>query len=29
MRVLWPEDEPEALRQKWASWFHPWLKVHG
>jgi hypothetical protein len=28
MRVLWPEDEPEELRQKWASWFHPWVKVH-
>jgi D-hydroxyproline dehydrogenase subunit alpha len=28
MQVLWPEDEPEELRQKWASWFQPWLKVH-
>jgi thioredoxin reductase len=28
MRILWPEDEPEELRQKWASWFHPWVRVH-
>ena len=29
MKVLWPEDEPEEVRQKWAGWFSPWYKVHG
>jgi thioredoxin reductase len=29
MRILWPHDEPEELRAKWASWFHPWIRVHG
>jgi D-hydroxyproline dehydrogenase subunit alpha len=29
MKVLWPEDEPEAVRQRWAGWFSPWYKVHG
>jgi NADPH-dependent 2,4-dienoyl-CoA reductase/sulfur reductase-like enzyme len=25
MKVLWPEDEPEELRQEWTSWFRPWI----
>jgi thioredoxin reductase len=29
MKVLWPEDEPEEVRRKWAGWFSPWYKVHG
>jgi thioredoxin reductase len=28
MRILSAQDEPEAVRDQWASWFHPWTKVH-
>jgi thioredoxin reductase len=27
MKVLSAEDEPEAVREKWASWFSPWISV--
>jgi hypothetical protein len=27
MKVLAAEDEPEAVREKWASWFSPWISV--
>ena len=28
MKVLSSQDEPEATREKWASWFYPWIRVH-
>ena len=28
MKILSAQDEPEAVREQWASWFHPWTKVH-
>jgi len=28
LRILSAEDEPEAVRERWASWFSPWIKVH-
>jgi hypothetical protein len=27
MRILSAQDEPEAVRARWASWFSPWIKV--
>jgi D-hydroxyproline dehydrogenase subunit alpha len=27
MRILSDEDEPGAVREKWASWFSPWISV--
>jgi thioredoxin reductase len=27
MKVLSARDEPEAVREKWASWFSPWISV--
>src|SRR5262249_38521610 len=27
MKVLSSHDEPETTREKWASWFYPWIKV--
>ena len=27
LRILSAEDEPEAVRERWASWFYPWIKV--
>ena len=27
MRILSAQDEPEVVREQWASWFHPWTKV--
>lgn len=28
MKILSPQDEPEATREQWASWFYPWIRVH-
>jgi D-hydroxyproline dehydrogenase subunit alpha len=27
IRILSAEDEPEVVRERWASWFYPWIKV--
>jgi thioredoxin reductase len=27
MKILSAQDEPEAVRERWASWFSPWIKV--
>jgi thioredoxin reductase len=27
MKILSARDEPDAVRERWASWFYPWIKV--
>ena len=27
MKILSAQDEPDAVRERWASWFSPWIKV--
>jgi thioredoxin reductase len=28
MKVLWADDEPAEMRERWAGWFSPWYRVH-